>query len=71
VFYSRSFSHELFEQAKARLDRAGQTRPVTNYILHATDTVDRAIHAVLNGKRSVAEAVYAMIRGDATDDGQN
>ena len=64
VFYSLSFSAELFEQAKGRLDRAGQTRPVTNILLLACDTVDRAIYGALRSKQSVSDAVYAMIRGE-------
>jgi SNF2 family DNA or RNA helicase len=57
VWYSMSFSAEFFEQAAARLDRAGQTRPVTNYILLANDTVDHAIFRAVQGKQNAAAAI--------------
>lgn len=61
VFYSLSFSAELFEQAKGRLDRAGQTRPVTNTMLIAHDTIDSVVYRALKGKQSVSAAVLASI----------
>lgn len=68
VFYSLSFSLELWEQARARLDRAGQTRPVTNVVLVAEETVDRAMLGALKRKRGVFEAVLSAIRGTTKPD---
>jgi len=61
IFHSLSFSRELFEQARARLDRSGQTKPVTNYILCANDTIDRAIWKTLRSKGDVSRGVIDAI----------
>jgi SNF2 family DNA or RNA helicase len=63
IFYSLSFSAELFDQARARLDRAGQTRPVTNIMLLAKGTVDATIYGALRSKKSASAAVVEAIRG--------
>jgi len=61
IYFSLSFSRELFDQSRARLDRSGQTRPVTNYILCADRTIDRAIWKTLQNKGDVARAVIEAI----------
>lgn len=43
AFYSTSHSAALHQQAKARIDRIGQTSPVTNHNLIARATVDVSI----------------------------
>ena len=61
IYFSLSFSLELFHQSRARLDRSGQTKPVTNYILCADQTIDRAIWKTIQAKGDVAEAVIDEI----------
>jgi SNF2 family DNA or RNA helicase len=62
IYFSLSFSLELFEQSRARLDRSGQTRPVTNYILCSDETIDRAIWRVIQSKGNVQREVLNAIR---------
>lgn len=61
IYFGLSFSRELFEQSRARLDRSGQTRPVTNYILCADNTVDRVVWKTIESKGKVSEAVFKAI----------
>lgn len=61
VFYSLDFSAELFEQARGRLDRAGQTRPITNIMLIAHDTIDSVVYRALKAKKKVSEEVMQSI----------
>ena len=63
VFYSTGFSLSDYEQAKARLDRPGQTRPVSLLNLIATGTVDEAVFGSIEKKGNVVEAVIEHIRG--------
>ncbi len=63
IFYSIGcISQGDFGQACARLDRPGQTRPVSFHHLLAIDTVDeRAYEAIANG-RALIEYVLAALR---------
>lgn len=62
IFYSTTFSFIDFEQAVARLHRAGQTRPVKIYLLYAKNTVDKLIFEAILLKRSVSETVLSTFR---------
>lgn len=62
VFYSVSYSYANYEQAKKRVHRPGQTRPVRMYSLLATESVDEDIHAALTNKRDLAEYVIERAR---------
>lgn len=47
IFYSWGHKYDEFDQAKARIDRAGQKNPMTCYLLIARDTIDETILKVL------------------------
>ena len=55
VYYSLGFSLSQYEQSLARLDRPGQTRPVTYYHLIVEKTVDEKLYKALDNKRKVIE----------------
>lgn len=59
VFYSQTWSNGEYEQAVARLNRPGQTRPVRYYHLLAVDTIDEKMRFALAAKRDVVESVLA------------
>lgn len=65
IYFGLSFSRELFEQSRARLDRSGQTRPVTNYILCAERTIDHAVWKTIQAKGDVSRAVFEAIADTA------
>tara|TARA_Y100000310_G_scaffold279163_1_gene298137 strand:- start:3436 stop:4857 length:1422 start_codon:yes stop_codon:yes gene_type:complete len=68
IYYSVGFSLGDYEQSVARLDRAGQTRPVSIYHLVANGTVDETIYGSLKQKKEVIEQVLRSINpkgGDA------
>lgn len=62
VFYSIGYGLSEYEQAKARLDRPGQTRPVTLTHLIATGTVDETVFGSLSRKANAVEDVIDRIR---------
>jgi SNF2 family DNA or RNA helicase len=58
IFYSAGWSLADYEQAKARIQRAGQAAERVQYIhLAAEKTVDETIYRALAEKRDVAEAI--------------
>lgn len=57
IFFSVGFSLDDFLQAKDRLHRQGQTRPVTYYHLLAEGTVDEKVYDALRAKMSIASRV--------------
>lgn len=61
-FYSVGFSLSEYEQAMARLDRPGQTRPVTLVNFIARDTVDEAVFGSIAKKGKTVEDVIDTIR---------
>lgn len=63
VFYSIGFSLADYEQALARVDRPGQTRPVTITNLVARGTVDEAVFGAIESKKDVVEGVLDYLRG--------
>lgn len=63
VFYSVGFSLADYEQACARVDRPGQTRPVTLVNLVASGTIDEAVFGSIEKKRDVVEGVLDYLRG--------
>jgi SNF2 family DNA or RNA helicase len=67
IFYSHSFSSETYEQARARIYRAGQHRPVTHFHLIAVGTVDQRVWKALQNKRSGSEAVMEMLTQPESD----
>lgn len=69
VFYSVGFSLSEYEQAVARLDRPGQTRPVTISNLIARGTVDEAVFGSIGAKKNVVEGVLDYLRGSKKNGG--
>ncbi len=65
IFYSVGFSLADYEQAKARVHRGGQTRPVTYINLVCKGTVDRQVYrALADKKEAVDEIMDAIKRGE-------
>jgi SNF2 family DNA or RNA helicase len=59
VYYSLGFSLGDYEQSLARVDRPGQTRPVTYYHLIATKTVDEKVYTALRERKQVVEHILS------------
>lgn len=61
IFYTLNHSLALFEQAKERTHRPGQTREVTYYIMQATlsrgKSIDQDIYSCLEHKKDYVQAV--------------
>lgn len=62
VWYGLNWSLELYQQARARLHRQGQTKPVLNYHLIAKDTIDETVFAVLRRKDAGQEHLLAALK---------
>jgi SNF2 family DNA or RNA helicase len=62
VFYSLDFKLADHAQARARVHRPGQTRPVVYHYLLARDTVDWAIFGALRRREEIVDAVIAALR---------
>lgn len=67
IFLDRDWTPARNEQAVGRLHRTGQTKPVNVTHLVATDTIDEAVLHALQTKQDVIEAVitYKKERADA------
>lgn len=60
VWYSLGYSVSDYDQARARLYRPGQTRPVVNIHIQATDTQDEAVYDAISLRRAaIAEVLLA------------
>lgn len=57
IFVSTGFSLDDFQQARDRLHRIGQRRPVTYYHLIAEGTVDEKVYRALTAKTDIARRV--------------
>lgn len=55
IYFSMGYSLGDYEQSLKRIDRPGQTRPVTVYHLVAEGTVDEKVYEALAKRRSVVE----------------
>jgi len=64
LFFSPVYSLGNYEQAKKRVHRPGQTRPVTYVQLIAQGTVDRQIYRILDSKKEVLESIFGVVSGD-------
>ncbi len=61
-WFGVDWSLELYEQAVARLDRQGQTRPVINTRIITKGTIDEDVLAALADKATVQNAVMAAVK---------
>lgn len=59
VFYSQTWSNGEYDQAVARINRPGQTRPMRFYHLLASNTIDEKMRFALAAKRNVVESVLS------------
>jgi hypothetical protein len=57
IWYSLGYSMSDYDQARKRLDRPGQKRPVLSIHLLASDTADMDVYTALDGRRAVVESV--------------
>ena len=63
VFYSLDYSMSNFEQAKARIHRAGQRENCTYIYLTAKGTVDEKVLKALRSKADLARTLVDDYRG--------
>lgn len=61
IYYSLSFSWELYQQSRDRIHRAGQRNVCTYYHLIAPHTVDEKLLDALHHKRSAHDAVMELL----------
>ena len=64
VWYGLTWSLEQYQQANARLDRQGQTQPVTIYLLCAAHTIDERICRALASKKKGQDAMLEAVRAE-------
>jgi len=57
IYYSTDYSWENFGQSRGRLERSGQTKPITFYHLHCVGTVDKLVHRALIHKSNLEKEV--------------
>ncbi len=62
VFYSLGYSLGDYQQARARLVRPGQERPVTFVHLLARGTVDERVMQAIEAKADVVEYVLKLLK---------
>lgn len=62
IFYSIGWSLKEYDQARARLHRGGQTRPVTHYHLIARSTIEVRVYWALKRRREIVESVLTKMR---------
>lgn len=62
TYFTQTHSLGDYDQSLARLDRPGQTRPVTYFHLVSKGTIDEQIYAALQSKRDVVEFILEGIK---------
>ncbi len=70
IYYSLGFSLGDFRQSIRRINRSGQTRPVTYYHLIMKDTIDAKVYERLDARERLVEGVldYLKRKKGAEDD---
>jgi len=66
TWFGLPWSLELYEQLNARLDRQGQTETVFIYHILTAGTLDSNMLAVLEGKKTVQQALLEYVRHDGS-----
>lgn len=64
IFYSMGFSLGDYQQARARIHRAGQNRKVTHIHVIARDTVDEKIMGAIQKKKNIVDFVLTSMKND-------
>lgn len=62
IFYSLDYSWEMYEQARGRIHRSGQTRHCTNIHLLCANSIDEVILDVLKNKKDAEQILYRMMK---------
>lgn len=62
LWYTVTWSHEVYKQANARLYRQGQTKPVIVQRLITQNTVDERVRQVLDGKATTHDLVMNYVK---------
>lgn len=62
IFYSMDYSYESHAQARDRIHRIGQKNNCLYIYMIATDTIDEQLLLVLQKKKGLQDAVYAIVR---------
>ncbi len=62
IFYSMDYSYESHTQARDRIHRIGQKNNCLYIYMIATDTIDEQLLLVLQKKKGLQDAVYAVVR---------
>jgi len=62
IWAGLTWSLELYQQFNARLDRQGQTHPVTVAHLITSGTIDRDIRRALDGKKTKQNALLSAVK---------
>jgi len=63
AWFSLTYNLEEYIQMIARLLRKGQTKPVMNYILSVSDTIDQVVAKALVGKDVTQNKVFEALQG--------
>ncbi len=62
VWYSPTWDLELYQQANARLNRQGQTKPIIIYHLICRQTMDEVVMKALKAKGNVQESIMNYLK---------
>lgn len=62
IYYSVPWSAELYEQSRARIDRAGQKRKMTFHHLLSRDTIDHQVLKLVQGKVDASTALMEELK---------
>jgi SNF2 family DNA or RNA helicase len=61
IYYSTGYNLIEYEQSLARVDRPGQTKPVTIYHIIAENTIDQKICKALMNKKQTVEDILTIV----------
>lgn len=64
VWFTTPWSLELYEQANARLNRQGQTEPVSIIHIDTANSIDQDVHAALARKDTTQSALIAAVAAE-------
>jgi SNF2 family DNA or RNA helicase len=64
VYFSLSYSYELFKQSQERIHRIGQRQSCTYIYLLAADTIDEVLLTALRRKRHVSDLTLSYLKGN-------
>ena len=71
IYYSLTFSYELYKQSRDRIHRTGQQWPCTYIHLIAKDSCDWQLLKAVQRKRTAAEAIAEILSTIKVKDGEN